>query len=243
MRRESRFFVAALALLALASGAGAQTLDEILASYLQARGGLDKLKAVQTARLTGRISFAIGMEAPFTLEKKRPNAMRAEFTLEGAKGVQAFDGRTAWTQAPGERVAERLGAEESGQVEEQADFDGPLVDWKAKGHSLELQGKERLGTREAFRLKLTTKNGNVRTIFLDAATHLEVRIQGKRNFGGEEVVIESSLGDYREVDGLKVPFRIESGPKGVPQRQRIAFDKLELGVAIDDARFRMPAAK
>jgi len=233
----------AAALLLGAAGAGAQTLDEVVARNLQARGGLEKLKAVETARMTGRISFGIGIEAPFTLERKRPKALRAEFTLEGAQGVQAFDGRSAWTLAPGEKVPERLDPEETREVEDQADFDGPLVDWKAKGHALELLGKEKLGGGEVFRLKLVTKNGNLRHIFLDSGSFLEVRIEGKRRFNGSPVDVESALSDYREVSGIKLPFRIESGPKGVPQRQRIAFDKIELGVPIDDARFRMPGAR
>jgi hypothetical protein len=233
----------AAALLLGAAGAGAQTLDEVVARNLQARGGLEKLKAVETARMTGRISFGIGIEAPFTLERKRPKALRAEFTLEGAQGVQAFDGRSAWTLAPGEKVPERLDPEETREVEDQADFDGPLVDWKAKGHALELLGKQKLGGGEVFRLKLVTKNGNLRHIFLDSGSFLEVRIEGKRRFNGSPVDVESALSDYREVSGIKLPFRIESGPKGVPQRQRIAFDKIELGVPIDDARFRMPGAR
>jgi hypothetical protein len=233
----------AAALLLPAATAVAQTLDDVVARNLLARGGLDKLRALAGARMTGRISFGIGGDAPFTLERKRPRCMRAEFVLQGARGIQAFDGKSAWTLAPGEKTAERLDPEETREVEDQADFDGPLVDWKAKGHTLELLGKQSLGGAESWKLKLVTRNGNLRTIFLDAASYLEVRIEGKRSFGGGAVEVESALSDYRDVAGIKLPFRIESGPKGVPQRQRIVFDKIEIDVAIDDARFRMPGAQ
>lgn len=231
------------ALLLAAAGARAQTLDELVAKNLQARGGAEALKAVASLRQSGRIDFGIGASAPFTLERKRPRGMRAEFVLEGAHGVQAFDGKSAWTLQPGDSVAERLDAAETREVEDQADIDGPLVDWKAKGHTLELQGRELLASGEAWRLRLVTKNGNRRTLFLDAASFLEVRIEGRRSIGGSAVEVESVLSDYRDVQGIKLPFRIESGPKGVPQRQRIQLEKAELGVVIDDARFRMPAAK
>jgi hypothetical protein len=236
---------AALALLIAAAPAesGAQTLDEILARNLEARGGAQRLASVQSLRLTGQIQFGVGLSGPFTLERRRPRSMRAEFVLEGARGVQAFDGRLAWTLAPGEKAAEALSGREAGEVEEQADLDGPLLDWKAKGHALELLGRQKLSDRDTWALRLTTAKGNLRTLFLDARTFLEACIEGTRTLGGEELMIESWLSDYRSVDGIQLPFRIESGPKGLRERQRIAFDKAELNVPLDAARFRMPAAR
>lgn len=235
---------AALVSLSLAAApCGAQTLDEILARYLEARGGAQRLASVRSLRLTGQIHFAVGLTGPFTLERRRPRSMRAEFLLDGARGVQGFDGRLAWTLAPGEQAAEVLSGREAGEVEEQSDIDGPLVDWSAKGHTLALQGRERLGERDTWKLRLTTGKGNVRTVFLDARTFLEACIEGTRTLGGEELMVESWLSDYRTVEGLPLPFRIESGPKGMKERQRIAFDKAELNVPIDPSRFRRPAAR
>jgi hypothetical protein len=238
-----RLVLGACLLSAAATGARAQTLDEIAARNLAARGGAHKLAAVQSLRLSGRIQFAAGMSGPFSVERKRPNLMRAEFTLDGALGVQAFDGHTAWSLPPQESAAEPLDARESGEVEEQADLDGPLVDWKAKGHALELVGREKLGARDTWKLRLTTRKGNVRTVFLDAQTLLEACIEGTRTLGGEAVLIESWLSDYRDVGGVQIPFRIESGPKGLRERQRIQFERAELNVPLDLARFRMPTAR
>jgi hypothetical protein len=92
-----------------------------------------------------------------------------------------------------------------------------------------------------WKLRLAAKGGDVRQLFLDAATFLEVKSLGRRVFGGNEIEFESTLADYRDVDGLKLPFAIDSGPKDAAQRQRIRFEKIELGVPIDDARFKMPA--
>lgn len=236
-----RAILGLLLVAATAKGAGAQTLEEVVAKNLRARGGLERLRAVKTARMTGRITFGPGMQAPFTLERKRPRFMRAEFTLDGKLCIQAFDGQVAWTQMPfmGQTSPEPMADEDRGQIEEQADFDGALVDWKAKGHTPELLGKEQLDGALGLRLKLTTKSGGMRQLFLDAASFLELRILATRSLQGEQLEFESSLSDYRDVDGIQVPFLVESGPKGAKERQRISFDKVEFGVAIDDARFQM----
>lgn len=193
-------------------------------------------------RMSGSMSFGPGMRAPFTLEMKRPNRMRIEFELEGETGVQAFDGRSAWAQMPfaGQPRPQPLPPEEAGQIEEQADFDGPLVDWQAKGHRLELVGEARVDADPAWKLRLTLKSGAVRYVYLDAGSFLEVRTEGTREFQGSRVEFESRLGDYREVAGLRVPFLIESGPKDAPERQRLRFETIEYDVPIDDARFALP---
>jgi outer membrane lipoprotein-sorting protein len=212
---------------------------------LKAKGGLDKMKAAQTIRMTGTMTVGPGMEAPFVMEMKRPNMMRMEFTLQGMTGVQAFDGKTGWQLMPfsGRKDPEPLPEDALKQVEEQADFDGPLVDYKAKGHALELVGKEKVEGSDAYKLKLTLKNGDVRYIFLDADQYLEVRTEGKTNIRGTDVEAESTIGVYKEVGGLMFPHAVESGQKGSPQKMKMTIQKIELNVPIDDARFKMPVLK
>lgn len=234
----------ALALVAaLAPAARAQTVDEIVAKHFEAQGGVEKLKKVQTWRMTGKMTVGQGMEAPIVLEKKRPGLSRTEFTFGGMTGVQAFDGKTGWQVMPfmGKKDPEPLSAEEAKQAEEQADFDGPLMDWKAKGHALELVGKESVEGADAYKLKLTRKSGTVTFYYLDAETYLVVKLEGKRTMRGTEVEGESYLSDYKEVSGILVPFSMTSGIKGGEHRQTMTFDKIEVNVPIDDARFAMPA--
>ncbi len=141
-----RRFLAGLALAALAAApASAQTVDEILAKNAAARGGLDKIKAVQTMRLTGTMTVGPGMEAPFVMEQKRPNLMRMEFTLQGMTGIQAFDGKVGWQLMPfsGRKDPEPMAEDALKQAQEQADFDGPLIDAKAKGNTVELVARRR----------------------------------------------------------------------------------------------------
>ena len=241
-----RKILAGLALAALvAVPATAQTLDEVLAKNLKAKGGVEKIKAVKTIRMTGTMTVGPGMEAPFVMEQKRPNMMRMEFTLQGMTGVQAFDGKAGWQLMPfaGRKDAEPLPEDALKQIEEQADFDGPLVDYKAKGHTIELVGKETVDGSDAYKLKLMLKNGDVRYIFLDADQFLEVRTEGRTKIRGTDVEGESTIGDYKEVGGLMIPHAMESGQKGSPQKMKMTIQKVELDVPIDDARFKMPTAK
>ncbi len=241
-----RHVLAGIALTAfVALPASAQTLDEILAKNVEARGGLAKLKAVQTIRMTGTVTVGPGMEAPFVMEQKRPNLMRMEFTLQGMTGIQAFDGKGGWQLMPfnGRKDPEPMAEDQLKQVEEQADFDGPLVDYKAKGNTVELVGKDKVEGSDVFKLKVTLKNGDIRYIFLDADQFLEIRMEEKTTIRGTEIDGEGTVGDYKEVGGLMFPHSLESGQKGNPQRMKMTIQKIELNVPLDDARFKMPAAK
>jgi hypothetical protein len=229
----------------VAGPAAAQTLDEILAKNLEARGGLDKLKSVQSVRISGRMTVGPGIEAPIALELKRPNQMRLDITVQGMTGSQAYDGTGGWALMPfgGQKNPEPMSADETKLAEEQADIDGPLVDYKTKGHTVELVGKEQVEGTDTFKLKVTMKNGVVRHIYLDAEYFLEIRDEGKRTIRGAEMETESIVGDYKEVGGIMFPHSIESGVKGMPQRQKLSVDKIELNVPIDAARFKMPEVK
>jgi outer membrane lipoprotein-sorting protein len=242
MLRKALLALAGAALLAPAS---AQTLDEILAKNLEARGGADKIKAVKAMRLTGRMTVGPGLEAPVVMEFKRPSRMRMDFTFQGMTATQAFDGKGGWQIMPfgGNPNPEPMSPDDIKDAEEQADVDGPLVDWKAKGHAVELVGKEKVEGTDAWKLKITMKSGDVRYVFLDADAYLEIRGEGKRKIRGTEVETEQTISDYKEVGGLVIPHAFEGGPKGSPMRQKITIDKIELDVDIDDARFAMPAKK
>src|SRR5712691_7838102 len=218
----------------------AQAVDEIIGKSITARGGIDRLKAVQSMRVTGRVAFGQGIEAPFTFELKRTNKMRLEFTVQGLTGVQAYDGKMGWQIAPfqGKKDPEPLGGDELKAAEELADMDGLLVDYKAKGHKVELMGKEKVEGADAYKLKVTLKNGDVRYQYLDADAFLEIKSESKRVIRGSETEIEKSVGDYKDVGGgIMFPYALESGAKGSPQRQKIIVEKVELNPAIDDARF------
>jgi hypothetical protein len=223
----------------------AQTLDEIIAKHIKARGGMDKLKAIQTVRITGKMIQGPGLEAPFTLEMKRPNNGRLEFTFQGLTAVQAYDGKNGWEIMPfgGRKDPQPMSPEDVKEAEEQADMDGPLVDYKAKGHQVELVGKDKVEGTDAYKLKVTLKNGDLRYYYLDAEYFLDLKMESKRNVRGTDREFENSYGDYKEVGGVMFPYSIDSGVKGSPEKQKIAAEKIEVNVAMDDSRFKMPEVK
>ena len=231
---------------ALVTPSAAQmSVDEVIAKHIEALGGMDKLKAVNTVRMTGKMTVGPGIEAPVVMEIKRPSSMRLDFTVQGMTGTQAYDGKVGWTLMPfqGSTTPQPMAGEELQMMAEQADIDGPLVDYKAKGNTVELLGKEPVEGADAYKLKVTLKNGVVRTMYIDAEHFLQVKEESKRTIRGTEIEGETILGDYKEVGGMMFPHSMDSGQKGNPQRQKIVVDKIEVNVPIDDARFKMPESK
>jgi outer membrane lipoprotein-sorting protein len=221
----------------------AQTVDEIIAKNVQARGGMDKIKAVQSIRSTATMTMGPGMEAPGSLIQKRPDMARLEFTVQGLTAIQAYDGKVAWQIMPfmGKKDPELMSADDKKDIEENADIDGPLVDYKSKGNKVELLGKDKVEGTDVYKLKVTLKNGDVITDYLDADSFLEIKQEMKRTVRGTEREIESSLGDYKEVNGLMFAFAMENGVKGSQEKEKLTVSKIELNVPVDEAIFKMPA--
>lgn len=244
MIRRSLWVVAAFCALAGSGVSARQSVDDLIAKNLEAKGGLEKLKAIQSIKQVNTFNMQ-GMEGSMTVFTKRPNRLRQEMKLGGQTVINGFDGVTPWTINPlvGFTRAVAVTGPQADMVREQGDFDGPLVDYKAKGHTVELLGKEPVEGSDAYKLKVTLKNGSVRTIWIDAEANLEIKGEGKRTIRGSEVESETALGDYKEVGGVMYPHSVEGGPKGVPQRQKIVIDKIEVNPTLDDSRFKMPEVK
>lgn len=230
---------------ALAAPAAAQSVDEIIARHVEATGGMDKIKSVKSVRMTGTMALGQGIEAPIVLEIKRPNSLRMDITVQGMVGSQGFDGTRGWSLMPfaGSTTPQEMPEEEMRMVQEQADLDGPLVDYKAKGNKVELLGKEQVEGAAAHKLQVTLKSGVVHTMYIDAEHFLTIKQESKRTVRGAEVESETIIGDYKEVGGMVFPHSVDSGQKGNPQRQKITVQKIEINPPLDDARFKMPSVK
>ena len=236
--------IATTVLLAPGATATAQTVDDVVRRYLVARGGIVKLRSVQSLRLTGTMELP-GVTAPFVIELERPGRMRTEFTVEGQKGVRAWDGRTAWEQLPlpGERPRP-MSPGDAAEARAQADVDfSPLVDAAAKGYTIELIGRDRLPGGDTWKLVVRGNDIPPRTMHLDAKTHLVVQTLDRRDVDGREVEFVTEVGDYRTVNGLVFPHRIDVGPKGSPERQRLVIQRIEVNPPLDAARFAMPGRR
>jgi outer membrane lipoprotein-sorting protein len=213
-----------------------------VARYVEARGGRAALAAVRTVRMTGHATEGPGRQAVVRREIARPGRIRTEFEFQGTTGVYAWDGSSGWRVSPldGRFEPEPLPADEASVTAEQADIDGPLVDWKAKGYALALVGTDTLPSGPAHHLKLTPKSGAARELWLDASSGQLVRTLTKRRLRGHEVALQTDFGDYRETSGVRFARSIEAGAAGRPRRLKIVVDSVETNVALDPARFSMP---
>lgn len=220
----------------------AQSVDEIISRYLKSIGGLDKIHAVKTVRRTGKFIGGGGFEAVVQQENKRDNFVREEFSFQGMTGINAYDGATAWKIEPwnGKKDAESLGEEEMKSILQDADFDGPLVDYQKKGYKIEFAGKDKFEGTETVKLKITNPNGDVYVWHMDTDYYVPIKIDVKRFVRGAEKEYETVLGDYKEVAGWYIPFSIETNVKGRPEKSKIVFETIQANVELDDARFKKP---
>jgi hypothetical protein len=240
--RRIPVLIATLVLFALP--ASAQSVDEIIARYLKTVGGMENIQSVKTLRRTGKFIGGGGFEAAILQENKRGNLVREEFALQGMVGINAYDGKTGWKVEPwnGKKDAEALGEEEMKSILEDADFDGPLVNYRQKGNKVEFAGRDTFEGTDTFKLKVTMPNGDTYVYYMDTDYYVPIKIDTKRIVRGAEREYETVLGDYKEVAGWYLPYSFEIGVKGSQDKAKTVYEKIEANVAIDDGRFSMPSA-
>ena len=192
-----------LVVLCLSICSSAQTAEELVAKNIQAKGGLEKIKAVNTVAMNGKI-YVQGITAEISQEQKRPNMLRQNFTVQGMTQVQAYDGTTAWQIQPfnGRKDPELMGEDDARDLIEQADIDGPLVDSAAKGNKVEYLGHDTVNGDDAYKLKVTLKNGDIIYYYLDPDTYLEIKTEKQEFIRGNVRETEQELGSYKQVTGV-----------------------------------------
>ena len=240
-----KFLLPALFVLTMTSAVtNAQTVDEIIAKNIQARGGLEKLKGIKSLRTT--VKFRDGsFRAEFRQENKRPGKVREEFIVQGMAQIQAYDGKTGWQISPfsGRKDPDWLSQDDMKSLIVDGDIDGPLVDYKEKGHKAELVGHDSMEGTDCFKIKLNMKNGDVRYYYLDTDSYLELKVEVQTTIRGALQESEFYYGDYEQVNGVYYPFSVEQAQKGSSSRQQFSVEQVEQNVDLDDALFAMPAAK
>jgi hypothetical protein len=222
------------------------TVDQLVAKNIEAKGGAAALRDLQTLRLTGKLLVQEGqIQLAYTQHKKRPDEVRSEASLQGMTQIEAYDGKEGWRVSPffGRRDPERMSADDVKALVEDAEMDGPLVDWQAKGNTVEYLGTEDVDGTPAHKLKVVRKNGDVSFVYLDPDHFLEIRVLTQRTRHGAYEEVETDLGDYEKAGGVFVPTSIEFGRKGAPDKQKIIIDKVEANVPVDDTIFHFPASK
>ncbi|MEO8660785.1 MAG: hypothetical protein ABI693_20105 [Bryobacteraceae bacterium] len=239
---------ALLAVILLGAGALAAqqqpTADDVIAKYVEAIGGAKRLAAVQTMKMTGRASIADGkMDSPVTMLQKRPSSTRMELNYQGQTLLQVFDGSVGWVLVPMTSPRpEPATPEEVEQMRDASDFDGPLVNYSAKGYRVANLGLESASSERVWKLQVIRPNGTEQMLYISSATWLPVETVVRRKQGDKVVEVESYPGDYRLVDGLKLPFSMEQKAEGHTV-MKMVFSKIELNNGVADSAFKMPEGK
>ncbi len=254
---------------------------EIVDRNVAASGGLQAWRAVQSMTLSGKLGAggnqratlslpnpeekvvtkglgsrrpAEEAELPFVMDLKRPRKMRFELRFNGKTALQVFDGANGWKLRPylNRLEVEPYTAEERKLASMQSELDGPLVDYAAKGTNLELEGMEKVNGRDTYKLKLIMKDGHSTHVWIDAQDFLQVKMEGQpRRLDGVEHPVEVYFSDYRQVDGLQIPFVLETkvlpvaktalGFKDPPVPvEKISIEKVVVNAKLDESLFSKP---
>lgn len=247
MRKRAGFMCALAVTAAMVTAAAAQTpapaqsltVDEIVARHLATKGGAEKWKTIQTQKMTGT-AVAQGFNLGLTVYAKRPNQSRQELTIEIPGQpvmtiVNLFDGAKAWMINPmsGSSEPQAMPDAETATAKAQSDFDGILVDYKAKGYTVVLVDQARVAGKPTHHLKVTRSDLPTQHVYLDPDTFVEVRVSTEG-----PTASETDLTDYKSIEGIMVPHNIKISQSGNVQAE-LRISKVEFNVPLDDALFKI----
>lgn len=238
-----KFFVIMIAvvLFGMWTWTQAQTVDEIIQNYAKAIGGADKIKAIKTMKVEGKF-IRQSMEAAVTIWSKHPDLIKVEIVFGGQTIVISYDGKTAWMINPlsGSTEPKEIPKEDTEYLAGTADMvNDPLIDYKKKGHKIELIGKEDMEGTEVFKLQLTRKNNKVSTLYLDAEAFILLKISVTQERSGQKINSDMVFGDYKPVAGVMMPHAMETYVNNQSVGS-IMFDSLEPNIKLEDSFFKMP---
>jgi len=218
----------------------------MIAKHIAARGGAEALKAIQTLTITGKFrppGFDANLAYFETID--RPGKARIDITLQGLTVVQSYDGASGWQIQPfnGRKDPETLSSDDVKSLQEEADFEDPLIDYKAKGDTVTYLGLEEVDGAPTHAIRVNLRNGDTQTWYLDPDLWLAVRVTTRTIQRGVETINDTDFGDYEKVAGVWFPFEQESGTEGSSQRQHLTYEKVEVNLPVDAGRFVQPIAK
>lgn len=244
-----KLFVALFALAVMAP-IQAQTADEIIANYFENIGGLEKLKSVESIKMTAKVNQG-GMEIPIEMVQHSDGRQATVINFQGKEMKQGvFDGETLWSHNFMTMKAEKSDAESTANFKLNAnDFPDSFVDYKEKGYTVELLGKETVDGAETFKIKLVkepvTIDGkeeeDISFYFFDTENFVPIAVQAEIKSGqGKGMISHTTMSDYQEVEGMYFPFSMTQGVKGQPGGQPITIESIVVNPTIDDSIFAFP---
>jgi outer membrane lipoprotein-sorting protein len=221
----------------------ALTSEQVIEKSAAARGGQEAWQKIQTIVWIGRLvseRSQVG-DLPFVLAEKLPNKSRFEITAPAQHGLRVFDGKRGWKMRPGESGMPEVQPFTSAEVrfaQEAAGLEGPLVDYRARGSEVQLEGTDLIEGRKAYRLGVKLASGARQQVWVDAQTFLEVRYdRATYSSSGAAGTVSVFYRDYRTVDGLKLPSVIEIGGGAGKKPDRMIIETINLNVPLDDRQF------
>jgi hypothetical protein len=223
----------------------ALTAKAIVAKNVEARGGLEAWRKIDTMAWTGHIDTDKSPAAlQFLLELKRPNKTRFEVKGQNLQSVRAFDGKDGWKLHPaksGGPEIQPFDAEELKYAQETEGLDGLLIDASAKGIKIELEGTDQIEGHKAFRLRTTSQSRMVRHAWVDAKSFLDVKYErAVRNKTGGIDTVSVFYRDFQDVKGLKLPMTIETGLAGAKSSDKMVIERVALNPPLEDRMFARP---
>jgi cytochrome oxidase Cu insertion factor (SCO1/SenC/PrrC family) len=183
------------------------------------------------------------VQLPFVMEVARPRKSRLEIQFQGQTAVQVYDGKRGWKLRPflGRNEVEPYSNDELLSASQQDQLDGLLIGYAAKGSRLHLEATEKVEGREADKIKITLANGQVRNLWVDKESGLEVKLDGSRRLDGKSHAVWTFFRDYRKVDGLMIPHVLETVVDGVSGSEKIVIEKVVINPPLEEARFERPS--
>jgi hypothetical protein len=188
---------------------------------------------------------AAQVQLPFVFEMKRPNKSRVEIEFEGKTAVQVYDGQSGWLMRPylNRNDWEPFSPDQARMQAAEPGLDGLLLDSASQGTKVDFESMEPVEGHPAYKLKLTLKSGEVRQVWIDAKSFLDVKIEGTpRRMDGRMHAVFVYQRDFRSVQGVTVPFVLETAVDGYPDRHQMVIEKVALNPKLDDAVFAKPKA-
>jgi len=242
------------------------TADQIVEKNVAARGGLAAWRGVKTMEMRGKMQAggnnrpaipvpgirkadvmpkrsAEQAELPFVMDLARGRKVRVEIEFNGQTAIQVYNGAQGWKLRPflNRHEVENFTEEEMKAASAQTDLDGPLVDYTAKGSKVELEGVEQVEGHDTYKLKVTDKGNHVRHVWVDSQTFLEAKVEGTpRRLDGKYHPVVTYYRDYKPVNGLVMPYVLETAVDGVKDREKVEIETIVANPKLDDSRFAMP---
>ncbi|RPI16784.1 MAG: hypothetical protein EHM58_11265 [Ignavibacteriae bacterium] len=222
-----------------------QSADEIIKQHIEATGGIENLNSIKTLLMTGKMTVA-GMDITFSQTIKRPDHMLIEMSMQGAVMKQGYDGTVAWMINPfmGSNKPEIVEGSESNEIKERAEFEGKLVNYASKGSSVELMGIDTTEGIDAYKIKLTDKEGGIYYYYIDTESFLTIKETNTKRVNDNVITSDILLGDYRSVSGHLFPYTINvKSSVGPMANLSVTCEKIEVNIPVEDSIFTMPAAE